>query len=377
MKFDDKLFKKKWVSYTIATCSAVLLYVILGNLSNILDGVNGFFDFIKPIISGIIVAYIFNPFANFFEEKVFTKVKNEKFRWKLSVAVSLVAIVICLVLLFVALIPQLVESVKTLFGNMDTYLDTLHNLLSDFEDDDSKIFGLDLSSLANLGDNVLQKIGGYFTDNMGDIMNTTSTVGKGVVDALLAVILAIYFLLDKKRITTGCSRLIELIMKEENYTKSMEFLKRCNGIMIRYIAVDVVDGIAVGVINLLFMLVMRMPYAVLISVIVGVTNLAPTFGPLVGAVLGAFVLVLVNPWYALWFLIFTVVLQTVDGYILKPRLFGGSLGVSALMILIAIILGGRLFGVFGILIAIPISAIVDFVWKDFVIKKLEERRAKS
>ena len=108
----------------------------------------------------------------------------------------------------------------------------------------------------------------------------------------------------------------------------------------------------------------------------GITNLAPTFGPIVGAVIGAFILVLVNPWYALWFLIFTIILQTIDGYILKPRLFGESLGVSALMVLISIIIGGRLFGVIGILFAIPFAAIIDFVWKDYVIKKLEERKAK-
>ena len=105
------------------------------------------------------------------------------------------------------------------------------------------------------------------------------------------------------------------------------------------------------------------------------TNLAPTFGPIVGGAIGAFILVLENPWYALWFIIFTIILQTVDGYILKPRLFGESLGVSPLMILVAIVLGGRKFGVIGIVLAIPIAAIIDFIWKDYVIKKLEEKRS--
>ena len=124
------------------------------------------------------------------------------------------------------------------------------------------------------------------------------------------------------------------------------------------------------------MLIAGQPYSVLISVIVGVTNLAPTFGPIVGCAIGAFILVLAsNPWYALWFIIFTIILQTIDGYILKPRLFGESLGVSPLMILIAIVLGGRKFGVIGILLAIPAAAIIDFIWKDYVIKKLEEKHS--
>ena len=90
-----------------------------------------------------------------------------------------------------------------------------------------------------------------------------------------------------------------------------------------------------------------------------------------------FILVLVNPWFGLAFIVFTIILQTFDGYILKPKLFGGSLGVSPLMILISIILGGRLFGVVGILLAIPVSAIIDFTWKDYALKKLEERHAKQ
>ena len=119
------------------------------------------------------------------------------------------------------------------------------------------------------------------------------------------------------------------------------------------------------------MVVAGMPYVAIISVVVGVTNLAPTFGPMIGAVIGAFILVLVKPWYALLFLIFTLILQTLDGYVIKPRLFGEQLGVSAVWILISLVIGGRLLGVPGILLAIPFAAIVDFVYQDYVIKWLE------
>ncbi len=165
-------------------------------------------------------------------------------------------------------------------------------------------------------------------------------------------------------------------MKHEKHKYTGIFVKRCNAIIIRYISFDIVDGIIVGVVNLIFMLAAGIPYSVLISVIVGITNLAPTFGPIVGCLVGAFILVLVNPWFALSFIIFTIILQTVDGYILKPRLFGESLGVSPLMILVSIVLGGRLFGVAGILLAIPFAAIIDFIWRDYILKRLEERHLK-
>jgi predicted PurR-regulated permease PerM len=118
-----------------------------------------------------------------------------------------------------------------------------------------------------------------------------------------------------------------------------------------------------------------MDYAALVSVIVGLTNLAPTFGPLVGAIIGAFMLVFVNPWWALWFLIFTAILQTIDGYIIKPKLFGNTLGVSSLWILISIIVLGRMFGVAGILLAIPFAAIFDILYKEIVLSRLEKWKA--
>ena len=118
------------------------------------------------------------------------------------------------------------------------------------------------------------------------------------------------------------------------------------------------------------MAIMGMDYAVLISVVVGVTNMVPTFGPIVGCLIGMFILLLVHPMWSVWFLIFTILLQTVDGYIIKPKLYGDTLGVSPLLILIAIVVGGRMFGVIGILLAIPVSAILDYIFREILWQKL-------
>ena len=111
--------------------------------------------------------------------------------------------------------------------------------------------------------------------------------------------------------------------------------------------------------------------------VVGVTNLAPTFGPILGAVIGSFILLLINPWYALVFLIFTIALQTLDGYVIKPRLFGGQLGVPSIWILISLIVMGRMFGVPGILLSIPFAAIINFIYQEVVLPRLERHRKQS
>jgi predicted PurR-regulated permease PerM len=152
------------------------------------------------------------------------------------------------------------------------------------------------------------------------------------------------------------------------------FWKRVNDIFIQFIGYDLLEGLIVGVINAIVMAIFGMPFIPLISVVVGVTNLLPTFGPMVGGAVGALILLLNNPIHALWFIIITVVIQTVDGYIIKPRLFGGSFGIPAVWTLIAIILGGQMFGVTGILLAIPFAATINILYKEQFVPWLQNHQ---
>ena len=144
--------------------------------------------------------------------------------------------------------------------------------------------------------------------------------------------------------------------------------------MSKYIVYSIIEAIIVGGVNAIFMCICGMQYIGLVSVAVGVTNLIPVFGPAIGAAVGGFVLLMVNPFHALIFLVFTAVLQTIDGYILKPKLFGETFGVSGLWILIAIVVGGRLAGMVGILLSIPAAAIIDLsikTWREYWIKEID------
>lgn len=175
----------------------------------------------------------------------------------------------------------------------------------------------------------------------------------------------------------GLRRFLKAALDESRYENTRTFLLRCNLILNRYIVFNILDALLVGVVNAIFMFIMGFPYAGLLSVVVGVTNLVPTFGPFVGGAIGAFILLLIKPWYAAAFMLFTLVLQLIDGYIIKPKLFGESLGVPALWILVGIVVGGKMFGIIGILLSIPIVAILDFSYKDYFLPWLESNRKKS
>lgn len=386
MKFNKDLLEKRWVAYTLATCSAVVLYFLLSNVSDIFNGLRVVYKVLSPLITGLIIAYVIDPFITFLQRTVFANVKNEHTRKKLSVTVALVGIALLIILLMFALIPQIVISIKTLFSNMDEYIRSLQGFLQ-AASVEAGTRGIDISGITRFSDDILNVVGKKIPENFNGIVTTSLSISKAIFDLFIAMFLAIYFLADKERLKGSFDRLLKRLMKADRYKAFAGFWARCNSILIRYIAFDIIDGVIVGVANFIFMSVAGIPYSVLISVLVGVTNLAPTFGPIVGGILGGFILVLVNPLHALWFIIFTIILQTIDGYVLKPKLFGGSLGVPGVWILVSIVIGGRVFGVAGILLSIPFAAIVDFIYHDMIFrearkneemeKQLKEKELKS
>ncbi|MCR5775082.1 MAG: AI-2E family transporter [Lachnospiraceae bacterium] len=374
MRFNRYFKDNKWMPYAIAGCIIVLFYLLASHINYLFIGIESFLWFISPVVGGAIIAYILDPLVKVFETKVFAGLyKKPGARRILSVWITLILVLIFVALFMVALVPQIAQSLRSFVSNFDYYAQSLQNLLDSMSREFKSGF-VDISNITQLLEKEIGKIVDYLQDNLGNIVNKSLNVGKSIANTGISCILAIYMLLDKSRLQRAWKRFLQALLPDKRYTEVAAFWNRCNNILVRYIAGDLLDGLIVGVANFIFMTLAGMDFAVLVSVIVGITNLAPTFGPLVGAIVGALFLVFVNPWYALWFLLFTIVLQTLDGYIIKPKLFGNTLGISALWILISIIVLGRMFGVAGILLAIPVAAILDIVYKELILGRLERRK---
>ena len=370
MKFDKDLLKEKWVAYTVALCSAVVLYMVLTHLNVLGHLLAGIWKIGSPVFMALVIAYVMAPLVGMYSKYVLHRVEQEKLRHTLSVLLAVLSVVLFFVILMVALVPQVIDSIVMFVGNLNIYVLSFQQFmrqLSSF----AAHHDIDLSQFISSSDEMLQSISRILPENLNKIVNASYGFGAKLFDWIISFILAIYLMLDGRNLRYGFLRLLHALLPSGVYASSASFWRRCNTILIRYIACDLLDGMIIGLLNWVFMVIMQMPYVAIISVVVGVTNLAPTFGPMAGAVIGAFILVLVKPVYALWFLLFTLVLQTVDGYVIKPRLFGEQLGVSSVWILIALVVGGRLLGVAGILLAIPFAAIGDYVYHDYVLKNLE------
>lgn len=371
-----KALDQPWAAMTFAACAGVVLFVLLSHLGLIGKGLVKLYGFVEPVFIGLVIAYVTDPLVVFYEEHVFRKVGRKNIRRGLSVAATYLSIVVFIALILVSLIPQLISSVRLFISNLDSYSSAFNVLMKDLTDWAAS-HNVDISNYTSVGSDIVGLITSSLPQSVDGILNKTITYGKNVFDAVIAIIIAIYFLMDKTRLLRGGHRLWRAIVSEGSYRRSSNFLVRCNEIMIRFIVFDLLDGLIIGCANAAFMLVAGYPYLPLISIVVGVTNLAPTFGPIVGAVIGAGILLLVNPWYALVFLIFTIALQTVDGYVIKPKLFGNTLGVPSIGILIAIIVFGRMFGAVGVLLSIPVAAILDYIYKDGILPKLESRKERK
>ncbi|MBO4849236.1 MAG: AI-2E family transporter [Clostridia bacterium] len=366
-----RLKNKPWFNYAAALCIAVVLYVVLTHIPGLRKGIRTFLGYFKPVILGCVIAYVINSLSNLYERSVFRWIKKEVPREAASIVLAFVTVLLLLTLLMLLLIPQLVDSIRLFVFNLDGYAEAVNSFLDRLGISAS---ALGIDGVIGSSETIIDTVTDYLRNNLNAILTKSVHAGKSIVQFLIAFMLSIYLIAAKRRLRDGGKRLLRAVTSDEGYARSRRFFVKSHAILNRYIAFNLLDSLIIGAVNAVFMTALGMPYVGLVSFVVAVTNLVPTFGPIVGVGIGAFILVLVKPWYALAFLIFTVVLQGVDGYLIKPKLFGESLGVSGLWILIGVIVGGRMFGIIGILLAIPGVAILDMLYKEYLLPKLEARR---
>ena len=369
-KNEKKKARRQWLYFTGALCATVLFYLIVSRISGQKSAMNSIVAVIAPVLIGAVIAYALNPITVFLHEKVFKKLKSRKLSWILSCIISILILLGIVSAVVFLLIPTFIRNVLELLSNINVYVANAKKLVE----------GLALPEAAKqrifefLDSDLLGKLVQLVEDNINKIVDAGANVGGAVLNTAIGFIFSIYFLFGKPRMMTNAKKVFSLAVSEERYPVMLSMFQRFNTIFTRYILCEIIDALIVGVANAIFMLALRMPYVVVVSVIVAVANLVPTFGPPVGAAFGALILMLVNPWYALWFLIFTVILQTIDGYFIKPKMYGDVMKVSPILILLFIIVMGKLFGVGGLLLAIPLAAIVEYLYKVMFIPWLTKRK---
>ena len=349
-----KFSNKDWFGGAVIVCIGVTLFVLLSNISSVIAVLARIIGYFRPVILGVIIAYIISPLAKLLFYRVFRRIRHRKLRWYLSVFLSFALLMAAFFVLIGLLLPQLIRSIVTFSQNFDSYTQSLKRLVASSP---LKTI-IDEENMELLNQNAMSAISDYVKEIANNAM-------KNILSTVIALILAVYLLLDFRNILVGARKFIFKVFPKNVSMVLLDFVLRCDTILVTYIAQSFMDALIIGTVNAIFMAICKMPYIGLISVVVGVTNLIPNFGPAIGAVIGSFILLLAGPGNTVLFLVFCLLLQSVDAYILKPRLFSSALGVSGVSILISTIVLGNMFGIPGVLLSIPVAAILSFAYHEY------------
>ncbi|MBQ1466349.1 MAG: AI-2E family transporter [Eubacteriaceae bacterium] len=361
------------LSTMIAVAVLIVFYMMLNNLEPIVSFLLGAYAIIRPFVWGVVVSYLLYHVTEFLKRTLFKGMKNTKLAHILAVSISLILTLVLLSLLMSAVVPQMVSAVSVLVNNSGSYIETLEKMLINI-DRNLPFIDLDTESLADLGEDIFDTATKWVKDNTDMIISTTVGVGNSIMNIVLIFFMVIYVLLDTDSLKRGVARFFQAVLSPLQYLNFSNFAFKADRVFMSFIGQNFIDAMLVGVVNYIFMLIMGMTdYAILISVIAGVTNFIPTFGPIIGAVVNTVLLLVIDPVDALWFFLWTFLLQTVDGYIVKPILFGKGVKVKSLWVLIAIVVGGGIGGVTGMIIGIPVFALIQDAYEEWVERLLEKK----
>lgn len=382
LKCDNKFFKNSMLVFFLLLI-LIIVYKAIDNLSSLFSYIVNITAFtlnlLKPFIYALIIAYFLNPFVKFLEERLFKRngkyLTSEKKRRCLSILILYLIIVLLFSLIINYIIPVIKLNIKDLFKNIPTFLSNTERYINSFP---SKLI---TSKSLKINEKISEVIIKYSQniDNdwiniyFGRIMGKVFKLTMGFMKVLLGFIIAIYIMIDKEKIIEGTHRIIRALFKESTYYKIKNVLVKTNVIFSKFIIGKFIDSFIVAVLCLFIMLLFKIKYSLLISIIIGISNMIPYFGPIVGAVPPIIITFLYSPGKALLAAFLLFILQQFDSNYLEPKILGDSLGLSPLWIIFAIFAGGGLFGFFGMLMGVPAAAVIKSFIDDWIDKRLENR----
>ena len=360
--------------YTLLTItvSALIVYFIF-NFSAISQAIAKFVAIINPILIGFALAYLITPIVNFFENKVFVFKKEKKNITKikrfLSVFCAYVLVIAILTALLYIIIPQLYDSFETFASNISTYQSTLEKWANSLFDSSSKYYPIVQRFIAFLDDFVDMVIL-YVTELVPKAFLFIKDLSVIIVNIILSIFVSIYMVARKEYLLAQSKKLVCAFFNTKWVDRISDFMNMVDDSVGGFIKGKIIDSAIIGVLCYIVMIIMRLDYAMLISVIVGITNIIPFFGPFIGAIPSALILLMVNPREVIPFLIAILLIQQLDGNFIGPKILGNSMGLSAFWVLVAIVIMSGLFGFTGMIIGVPIFSVMYVLVERLVDKRL-------
>ena len=349
----------------------ILIFFLLFRVREVSSVLSKLLDVLQPIIFGFILAYLLNPVMMFFEghlkkslKKRITNPKRLKSTVRgLSIACAMAVFLVFITILSVMVVPQLIASIQDLVMTMGDKLESLMEWVRRFSESGSPFETWIAQASTEVSATLTTWLQEKFLnqDFFTAITTGVYSVVKIALNAVIGLIVAVYIMTKKERFIGQTKKLVYAVLKPKYGNFVVEVLRKSNSVFGGFFIGKIIDSIIIGFICFGCLWILRMPYVTLVSLIIGVTNVIPVFGPYIGAIPCTLLIFLVNPLQGLYFLIFIIILQQVDGNIIGPKILGDSTGLSPFWVIFAILIFGGFFGVVGMLFGVPIFAVIYYL----------------
>lgn len=373
------------MTYFLVIVAGVLFYFAMFRLDQLSKLFMAVVHILKPIIYGLAIAYLLNPIVKKVDkylvpllEKKLEKGKAKKISRAVGVLVSLILLVVLVIALLNMLLPELFSSIRSLIYTLPGQLTDLVGKISELQDD--------RTTTGILVKNILEQGSGALENWLkNDLLAQTNalmsglTIGvisffKELMNVVIGLIVSTYVLFSKELFSCQCKKIVYALMRTDHANMTLHLTRKSNEIFGGFIIGKIIDSAIIGVLCFIGLSLLKMPYVLLVSVIVGVTNVIPFFGPYIGAVPSAILILLDEPIKGVYFIIFILVLQQIDGNVIGPKILGESTGLSAFWVVFSILLGGGLFGFVGMIMGVPTFAVIYYVVMMVINQRLEKKK---
>lgn len=381
--FDDRK-KKIFTICSIAYAVLILLVVIITNFdrfSTFYEWLNNKLAVLSPIIIGAVIAYISSSLVRLFQNKVFGKVENNRWRRSLSILCAYVSILTLISVFIVLIVPQLLSSIEELIRKISdgTYLNALINAINEFLNNILSFRGDEAFEYISM-EKITQVLSGFF-ESTGDLLQNIANwalsygtnILTGLKNVVIGFLLSIYFVIYKDRLYAQSTRIMTAVFTKKRMDSILEWFRHADKTMGGFIVGKLIDATMVIVLCAIAFSIAGIPYAILVSVVIGVCNIIPFFGPFIGAIPSGFIVFIAEPDKLLLFVILIVVIQQIDGNILEPKIVGDRTGLSSLGVLVAVTIMSGYFGILGMFLGVPIFAVICASIRRAIKKRLKEK----
>ena len=388
-QFKLKTYFMKGFTYFLVIVACIVCYFAFLRIDDIAKFLKEVATILQPIIMGLVFAYLLNPMVKMIERNLIPvldeKIKNEKkvrsLARNIGVFTSILVTLAVVVLLLNMVLPELYESIRDMIISLPGQMNDAMEYLEAHAIKDSAISG----TLNTVLENAAASLETWLrTDLISQVNQMMSSLTSGVIsffetlfNIVIGLIVSVYVLTSKEKFIGQCKKATYALFQKDRANLILQVTRKSNEIFGGFVIGKIIDSIIIGIICFVVLSLLKMPYTLLVSVVVGVTNVIPFFGPFIGAIPSIILILLAEPIKGLYFMIFILLLQQFDGNILGPKILGNSTGLSAFWVVFSILLGGGMFGFVGMVMGVPTFAVFYYLVEMFLNQKLQKKKLPS